>query len=198
MESGQVDSSETGGNMAPPRLTSERLELGPLSETDAPGLFRYRAAPEVYRYQSWVPADEGAALEFIRKVRATVFGARDSWYQLGVREPRCPDLIGDVGLHFHAEDASQVEIGFTIAPWMQGRGLATHAVDLILNYLFGELGIRRVSASVDPRNLASVAVLTRLGFVRESFHPKSFRLRGEWVDDAVYVYSGSVDEPQPE
>ena len=76
-----------------------------------------------------------------------------------------------------------MEIGFTLSPTEQGRGIATEAVGALLDHLFGVLDKHRVIASVDPRNDRAIALLTRLGFRQEAHFVRSLLVDSEWVDD---------------
>ena len=55
-------------------------------------------------------------------------------------------IIGDCGIHFLADDEHQVELGITLSPVHQGRGLAAEAVGSMLRYVFDALGKHRVRA----------------------------------------------------
>jgi RimJ/RimL family protein N-acetyltransferase len=57
----------------------------------------------------------------------------------------------------------------------------------LLDLAFGEWGYRRAVGSVDPRNVASMALLRSLGFRQEAHHVESCLIRGEWVDDVVFA-----------
>lgn len=85
-----------------------------------------------------------------------------------------------------ADDPSQYEIGFAIAPRYQGRGYATKAVRLLVGYLFAR-GKQRITACCDARNAASVAVLERLGMRRKGHLWQSTWAKGEWTDDLLYA-----------
>ncbi|MDD7938032.1 GNAT family N-acetyltransferase [Actinomycetospora lutea] len=60
----------------------------------------------------------------------------------------------------------EVEIGYSVAPSRQGRGVATAAVGLWLERATRG-GVRRVRAHTRPEENASVHVLRRHGFVRD-------------------------------
>ncbi len=92
-----------------------------------------------------------------------------------------------MGIHFLEGNDPQAEIGFTIAPEFQGQGIGSEAVLGILGFLFDTLGKRRVMASVDPRNLASMALLKRVGMRKEAHSRGSLWFKGEWVDDVVWA-----------
>jgi ribosomal-protein-alanine N-acetyltransferase len=47
---------------------------------------------------------------------------------------------------------------------------------------FDELGLHRVEANVIPRNVRSLAVVERAGFVREGFSARYLRIGGRWED----------------
>ena len=75
----------------------------------------------------------------------------------------------------------------TVAPSHQRRGFATEAVTALLDHLFGRLQKHRVLASVDPRNLPSVALFQRVGMRREAHFRQSVWFKGAWADDLVFA-----------
>jgi RimJ/RimL family protein N-acetyltransferase len=171
----------------PPIIRTARLVLRPLTIEDAEVLFNYRSDERVFRYQSWRPVDCSEAEQFIQTFSQGNFGVANTWFQLGLYFQDTLGLIGDLGLHFLDEAHQAVEIGFTIAPEFQRQGFAYEAVREIFHYVFSILDKHRVTASVDPRNLASIALLERLGMRKEALFRQSLLCRGEWVDDAVYA-----------
>jgi RimJ/RimL family protein N-acetyltransferase len=70
---------------------------------------------------------------------------------------------------------------YTIAPRFQRQGYAGEAIGRMLDHLFAERGLRRVSAECDARNEASVRLLERLGFRRERHLRASTWSKGEWT-----------------
>jgi RimJ/RimL family protein N-acetyltransferase len=65
------------------------------------------------------------------------------------------------------DDPERGEIGYELVAEARGRGVATRGVGLLVGWAFEELRMRRVQALVQPDNVASMAVLERLGFARE-------------------------------
>ena len=173
--------------MIPPTLQTDRLVLKPLSIEDAGALFHYRSDERVFQYQSWQPTESTEAEQFIQEFSQGEFGAAQTWYQMGLYLKQSQELIGDIGLHFLEEQSQCVEIGFTVAPEFQRRGYAHEAVRGILTFLFDTLGKHRVTASTDPRNIASIALLEKLGLRKEAHLRESLHCRGEWVDDVVFA-----------
>ncbi|MFF2909220.1 GNAT family N-acetyltransferase [Paenibacillus sp. NPDC057934] len=165
--------------------TTERLLIRTLEMKDREAFFRYRAMPEVYKYQSWRPEDINEVEKFISDNLAVVPNTSDSWFQVAICL-KDGQLVGDVGIHF-MEDGFQVELGYTLSPEFQGKGYASEAVRAVIDYLFTGLGKHRITGSVDPDNLKSIKLLENLGFRKEAHFIKSYRMNDAWYDDCVYA-----------
>ncbi|MBV9382558.1 MAG: GNAT family N-acetyltransferase [Streptosporangiaceae bacterium] len=72
-------------------------------------------------------------------------------------------LVGTAGLR-PLEDLG-LEILYSLAPGAWGKGYATEAAGAVLEYALGPLGLPEVLAEVDEGNVASAAVVRRLGMV---------------------------------
>lgn len=170
-----------------PTITTPRLRLDRLVPADAPLLFAYRGDEVVARYQGWRPNDEAEAARFIDHQSGLAFRTPDTWAQLAIRDLATGELLGDLGVHFPADTDSAIEFGISLRPDRQGRGYAREAMSAMLDLAFGAWGYRRSVGSVDPRNVASIALLESLGYRREAHHVEAYFFRGEWVDDVIYA-----------
>lgn len=65
------------------------------------------------------------------------------------------------------EDPALGEVGYLLAETARGRGTATRATGLLIDWSFRELGMERIQALMHPDNPHSAGVLERLGFRRE-------------------------------
>lgn len=166
-------------------LSTERLRLDALKESDAPALFGYRADPEVSRYQGWRPETLDEVERFIRNQTVLATPSPGEWFQRAIRLAADGSLIGDLGLCLSAD--GQAEFGITLAPAAQGRGFAREALHGLFGELFGRLDVHRVHASVDPRNAASMALLEAVSMRQEAHFRESLQFRGEWVDDVIFA-----------
>ncbi|KAA0068907.1 GNAT family protein [Rhodanobacter sp. T12-5] len=166
-------------------LATARLRIDALRPQDAEALFAYRADPVVARFQGWCPVDVAAARDFI--AAQPTQPQASGWFQRAIRLRDSGQLIGDVGVNLPEQAEDSVEFGISIAPTHQGSGYASEAVRAMFAFVFGQLGRHRIHASVDPRNLACVAMLRALGMRQEAHHRESLWLRGEWVDDVIFA-----------
>jgi RimJ/RimL family protein N-acetyltransferase len=168
-------------------LVTDRLTIRRFEATDVPAFAAYRSVPEVARYQGWdTPFGEKRARRFVAALATSHPDTPGEWFQFAVTETASGRLLGDVAAAPES-DHRLARVGFTLAPDAQGRGFATEAVTALLDYLFHRRGKHRVAADCDPRNLASVALLERVGMRREAHHLRSVWLKGEWTDEFLYA-----------
>ncbi len=167
-------------------LNTKRLIIRPIELNDASALFRYRSDKEANQYQGWIPENMNDAEAFIAKV-ANEINVPDTWFQLVLIEQASMRMIGDIGLHFFDSDNQQVEIGCTIDKLYQGKGLATEALDAVVDYLFTILNKHRIITSIDPANSSSIRLVERLGFRKEAHFVQSLLINGQWMDDVVFA-----------
>lgn len=165
-------------------LVSARLRVDRLRATDAASLFACRGDPAVALYQGWCPANLAEVHQFID---AQPLQPSHGWFQRAIRLRESGELIGDLGLCLPEDPQGSVEFGVSIMPAHQGHGYASEAVRAVFAFVFGELGRHRVHASVDPRNLASMAMLRALGMRQEAHHRESLWFKGEWADDVIFA-----------
>ncbi|MEI2692944.1 MAG: GNAT family protein [Anaerolineae bacterium] len=98
-----------------------------------------------------------------------------------------PDFIGDCAFQVLADDDQQAEIGFTFSRLYQKQGYATEAVRRLLDYLFVDLRLHRVTATCDVGNVASFRLLERVGMRREAHQIENIWFKGAWGSEYVYA-----------
>jgi len=144
-------------------LTTPRLVLRPVTAHDHAGLLAHWTAPDVRRFlfdgAVLSPAEITRAIE--DSTRSFAVAGHGLWL---IRERDGADLVGTAGLR-PLEDLG-LEIIYTLAPAAWGRGYATEAARVVVEYALGPLGLPEVLAEIDEGNLASVKVVERLGMTR--------------------------------
>jgi RimJ/RimL family protein N-acetyltransferase len=63
-----------------------------------------------------------------------------------------------------------------------GKGLASEALRLLLDYAFDSLGLRKLHVKVRTDNEAAVRLYQKLGFEREGIFAKEYLAEGRYVD----------------
>ena len=165
-------------------VQTSRLVLRMMLETDAETQAAYRSDPQIALYQDWeIPYSPDRARAHLAGQSGRSTFAPDEWTTLAVE--RDGQVIGDVVAHLDAT-ASVAELGYTLAGNYHGCGYAAEAAAALVDTIFESTTVHRIEASLDPRNVASMRVLERTGFVMESMAKSAYLWRGEWVDDLRY------------
>lgn len=177
-----MSESETVGV---PVLETPRLRLRPYRAEDVEAMFALYSDPRVMRYWSFPPWVEIAQARIYigRCLAGMESGEIFPWV---IADRGSDRLIGAMTLFSLHVDQLRAEIGYSLSPDFQGRGLATEALCAGLAHAFDDLGLVRVEADVDPRNEPSWRLLERIGFQREGLLRKRWRVNGEVCDTAFY------------
>ncbi|MDP3468836.1 MAG: GNAT family N-acetyltransferase [Daejeonella sp.] len=167
---------------------TERLYIRPVSISDKESIFAYRSDPETYKYLSLIPKTVDEVEDFIKK-SSSLLNVPGSWFQFVIIEQLHNKVIGDIGIHFldTSPENKQVEIGYTLDRNYRGKGYATEALTVVVNYLITGLNKHRITASIDPTNKSSIQLIERLGFRKEAHFIESLYFHGMWVDDLIYA-----------
>jgi aminoglycoside 6'-N-acetyltransferase len=155
-------------------VRAERVTLRRLHGGDLAALQAYRNDPEVGRYQGWEPMSDAAAAAMIAEMGAAPCPTLGDWVQIAIADAAGDALIGDIGLHVSAS-GEEAELGITLAPAAQGRGLAAEAARALIGMLREHTEVRRLVGITDVRNTASARLLERLGMTFEAEEETIFR-----------------------
>lgn len=164
-----------------PELRTERLHLRQWRESDRPVFHAMSADPEVMKFlggprsvaQSDAQLDE-------RAVGLAVQGV-GKW---AVEEVASGEFVGTVGLGYALFDAPftpAIEMGWRISRAHWGRGFAIEAANAAVRFGFEELELREIVAFTSTGNIASRAVMHRLGMTHQPQH--DFDSPGRLPDD---------------
>lgn len=78
-------------------------------------------------------------------------------------------------------------LGYWIDRGVAGRGMASLAVALVCDHVFGQVGLHRLQADIRPENLPSQRLVERLGFRREGLLRRYLDIDGDWRDHYGYA-----------
>jgi RimJ/RimL family protein N-acetyltransferase len=149
-------------------LETERLLIRPYREDDATGLHEVFGSPDVMKWTPSPPSKDVAETAE-RLARTMAFTARQPpGFGLWALELKSTsEFLGQVGLFPVEGKGPEVEVAYELAPRVWGHGYATEAARALIEYGFGELGLRRVVALILPDNARSRNVASKCGMTLE-------------------------------
>ncbi|MCM3004294.1 GNAT family N-acetyltransferase [Priestia koreensis] len=149
-----------------PTIETERLVLRELVEEDAPVLYDYFSDKHVLAYYGMEPLQSlHEAKAMIENFHAMV--EKKQGMRLAIVEKESGETIGTCGFHNYAPRHKRAEIGYELAPSHWGKGLATEAVEALIDHLFSAHQLSRIGAVVFIENVASRTLLQKMGFQEE-------------------------------
>ncbi len=163
--------------MTPPdRIVTARLTLRKARIDDLEALHDVMRRPEVMRY--WSRPEHDSPEETAAFLTAMIESSR------GVSD----DFIIEHDGHAIGKAGAWrlPEVGFLLHPDFWGKGFAHEAMTAVIEHLFIWHDIDHLTAEADPRNAASLGLLTRLGFQETHRASRTMQWRDEWCD-SVYL-----------
>jgi len=150
-----------------PTLEAAGVVLRPLELADADALYAAHSDEETHHYWS-SPAHKSVAQTRDYIADTLALPGAHVW---AITESG-GEALGRIGLFSERDGVG--EIGIIMRREATGRGLASKALNLVVEHGFGPLGLHRIAADIDPDNTSSTSLFLRAGFQREGL------LRGNW------------------
>lgn len=170
--------------------------LRPFFSSDLSDLLKAFADPDIAAWNPGPIAEESSksdeAVRWMAGRNDWSGGSHVSW---AVASPQ-GQLLGSVSLHKMDHDQSDAEVGYWLAPWARGRGVAVVAVDAAARFGYAELGLHRLHLFHAVENLASCRLATATGFRLEGELRQSYRFAdGHYRDE--HLHARLTDDPPP-
>lgn len=163
---GPIGLMERAGTPPEPRtLTAGEYLLRPPSVDEYREVLALGVDPDV---RLWNPrcqiTDEASAL---RDCRAGADWSDGSHTTFSIIHRGSGRYAGNIALHSIDRADSLAYVGYRIAPWTRGQGVATTAVRALIGWGFGDLGLGRLVLTHGLENIASCRVAQKSGFALE-------------------------------
>lgn len=170
-------------------LSTDRLVLRPLRESDLPHMQRYATRPEFYRYNPIEEQTPDSVANFLKK---ELEKQRLEDRQVFALEPSGVDfIVGTVRIEVQAAQHAHGDLGYALDSEYQGRGYMSEAVRRVLAFGFDQFRLNRIWATCDVDNAPSRRLLERVGMTREGTMRQDKCMRGVWRNSYLYAILAS-------
>ncbi|HEX5927208.1 MAG TPA: GNAT family N-acetyltransferase [Baekduia sp.] len=161
-----------------PELADDAIRLRAPSAADVPAIIEACQDPDIQHFTFVpVPYREDDARDWVGGAPARAAAGEGLSLVIADIDDHA-QLLGTVGLLRPDWVQRTIEIGYWVAPWARGRGLAVRAVKLLAPWALRTLDLARIACDVDADNAASRQVAQRAGFVAEDVAPAPFAVKG--------------------
>ena len=163
----------------PPRLgpVGGRVYLRPPSAEDrSEFLTRARKSRALHRPWTYAPEDDEAFSAYLERCRKSIDGSL-------VRRREDDAIAGVINVSnivlFGLRSAA---LGYYSFEPFAGQWYMAAGLHLVLGRAFGDLGLHRLEANIQPGNTRSIALVKAAGFRFEGFSPRFLKIAGRWRD----------------
>lgn len=169
----------------PTEIVAGRYQLRPPSLRDVPDMMEMSRDEAIAQWNPLVSGADAEAARAWAERWADWDGGRSALF--GVYEAVEGRLLALVSLHKIDLALSSGELGYRVAPWARGRGVATTSLATVSDWAFGYLGLTRLQLLHAVENAASCRVAEKCGFLHEGTTRSSFRYGdGELHDEHIH------------
>ena len=180
----QIESIEEIEVHGTAELWTERLILRRYEPEDAEPLYRRLGSdPSMYKYSGWNPY---ATLEMAQETVREFIRHYDDEHVYSWVIDVDDVVVGTIGAYDYKDD--RIEVGYSVVPAWQGRGIATEALKEVLEYLTENEGISCVTAWCADENTGSWRVLEKAGMQRVRTDKEGLVVGDKVYDKLIYEY----------
>ena len=172
-------------------IETPRLILRRAVRKDADAMFRNWASdPEVTKYLTWpthstVDISKRVLDSWIKEYK------KEDYYQWIIVLKELGQPIGSISVVQQRQDIGEAEIGYCIGRSWWHKGITSEALSAVIQYLFAQVGMNRVTARHDPNNPHSGGVMRKCGMKYEGTMRASDRNNQGICDAARYALTRS-------
>ena len=158
-------------------LETQRLILKPIEVEDLNFLLNLRWQKEVMNYLIHDPISSKNQMDWFNNIKKT-----DLALSIFIKQDNELRIIGTIGLYEINTRHQRAIWRIRLDPTQQGKGYATEAINLILDYGFNTLNLNKIISDSFAYNEAIVNLTLKLGFKQEGLLVGHYFHRGEFRD----------------
>ena len=169
-------------------LTTERLNLRPISEKDIEDIHKLHSLPETDRFNTLgIPKDIIETKNIVEKWIFENNQENNKSFTFAIELNDTKEFIGLIGINLGKEKYRNAEVWFKLDSAFWNKGFATESLKKVIVYGFETLALHRIEAGCAIENIGSITVLEKAGMLREAHRRQLLPLKSGWSDNYEYA-----------
>jgi ribosomal-protein-alanine N-acetyltransferase len=167
-------------------LNTERLIIRPLSESDAPDIYKNVKEYDIAKWAINIPHPypKDGAIKYIKQTKELM--KKGLSYELAIQIESTKEVLGVISLMKVDRRHKNAELGYWVGKKFWNRGIATEAVSKVMEFGFQMLNLERIYAKCFHNNEASRKVMEKVGMKLEGkFRHEVFK-ENKFIDTLYY------------
>jgi len=168
-------------------IKTERLILRRFVIEDAPDMYENWAKdPLVTEFLTWPPHPNVETTETLLKSWIPEY-EKGEYFNWAMELKESGRVIGNISVVRLDERIDAAEMGYCMSRAHWGKGLMPEALRAVMDFLFDEVGVNRVSAKHDARNPKSGRVMAKAGMRFEGVLRQAGKSNAGICDEVCYA-----------
>jgi len=122
----------------------------------------------------------------IKKCIAPWQGEEKEWCMMVVKLKVSDEAIGMVCFNIESYEHQRIEIGYRFGENHHGQGYGFEAAKALFDYIVYEIKPHKITAYCFAENIASVAILNKLGMQQEGLLCQHAKIAAQWHDELIF------------
>ncbi len=123
--------------------------------------------------------------QYIKGINLDIYQSKELRLMIETEEDQ-PVLVGMIDLFDFDPYHNRAGVGIMLNKEFEGKGYASQALELFIDYCFNTLGIFQLYSSITSNNNKSIKLFEKLGFVKTGIRKKWRKIGKEYYDELFY------------
>jgi len=167
------------------QILSPRLTLTRLARQDWELIHSIYSSPALMKHIGEVKSDEEIRRTFEKEIAPWSIKSTH-WLTWIINENSSCNNVGLISICTRNLEKLTAEVGFIILEAYKGKGFATEAIKIIIDFAVDTLGFKKFIAVCSEEHLGSRRVLEKAGMFLDEIVPNSTQIDGKLVNDCLY------------
>jgi len=169
-------------------MEKHNITLEKLTEDHAKKLFNILKEKSLYEFIPEYPPNNLEELEerFRRLSQGAPKDIEEVWLNYAIYDNFLRNYVGTVQATIY-QKSNIAELAYFLGATYQGMGLMTYTLNCFQQKLIKDYNIKTFKAFIDTRNIKSISLIKRLGFVCSQFIENADTFKGSKSDEYVFI-----------